>query len=396
MLNLTTKNSLFLLALGLLCHTQLSAQIKDYLQAGIQNNQNGNYLEAIQNFDVAISLAPESKEAYGHRGYAKQKLHQYQAAIDDYDKALAIHPNDIWLLGNRGAMKIKVGYYQAAVEDFDRAIQLDAGNAWQYVMRAEAKYQMIQRNAKRKAPFSYFQVVDDLTKGIAINPQFGFAFHRRSQARLDSLFISPTIPPVQETQAICQDWMTALGLGNKASIDPLQQNCDKNLTTTLAQKLTRDAQFAYANQRWADLITPCEQILKINPPDSNLVLNAWELLAEAKLRQNQFWEAIELYNQMIQYASLNTGIQGKAYYLKAFAHAKLNNNLEALEDFNRAINLGYRFSWVYHERALIKNAMGDVSSACEDWEVSDRKGYPASAEMLKKYCKTGLFGKKSN
>ena len=48
---------------------------------------------AIQDYDKAIELNPNSAYAYNNRGYAKFQLQEDYQAIEDYDKAIELDPN---------------------------------------------------------------------------------------------------------------------------------------------------------------------------------------------------------------------------------------------------------------------------------------------------------------
>ncbi|MGF1486010.1 MAG: tetratricopeptide repeat protein [Prochloraceae cyanobacterium] len=53
----------------------------------------GNYNEAVKDFNRALQIKPDSHEAWWNRGNTLCFLEEYTEAIFSYDKALKINPN---------------------------------------------------------------------------------------------------------------------------------------------------------------------------------------------------------------------------------------------------------------------------------------------------------------
>ena len=71
-----------------------SADISSFTNKGLKLFGSGQYNEAIQYFDKAISLNPNDALAYYNRGVVKGYLGQYSEEIQDYDKAISLEPNN--------------------------------------------------------------------------------------------------------------------------------------------------------------------------------------------------------------------------------------------------------------------------------------------------------------
>jgi tetratricopeptide (TPR) repeat protein len=84
---------------------------------------------AIQDFDQAIKLDPNSVQAFYNRAIAYFKVHQTDRAVRDFDQAIKLDPNNTYALTNRGVVYATVGQYAPALQDFDQAIGLDPNNA---------------------------------------------------------------------------------------------------------------------------------------------------------------------------------------------------------------------------------------------------------------------------
>ena len=59
-----------------------------YNLRGIAKGESRQYVVAIEYFNKAIELDPQSAPAYSNRGQAKARLEQYEEAIKDFDKAI--------------------------------------------------------------------------------------------------------------------------------------------------------------------------------------------------------------------------------------------------------------------------------------------------------------------
>ena len=109
------------------------------LSLGHQCYQQGDYPQAIANYDQCINLAPDVSETYFHRGNAKAEMRNYEEALQDYD--LALRPENSPLLNlpsnirisfnpilsmihfNRGNIKAELNDYEGALADYDEALQ---------------------------------------------------------------------------------------------------------------------------------------------------------------------------------------------------------------------------------------------------------------------------------
>ena len=130
---------MFLCILVMSADERDKAQAKQLLSQGEQKLQNRLYTEAIEDYDRAIELDPDFKEAYNHRGLAKFYLNDFLGAISDYDKALELDPKFIEAYYNRGLTGYNARNYIGCIPDFDKVIELDEKDADAYFMRGLAK-----------------------------------------------------------------------------------------------------------------------------------------------------------------------------------------------------------------------------------------------------------------
>ena len=108
----------------------------------------GKLQEAVQAFDEAIQLNPDSAEAYSNRGNALKELGQlenaaasYENAIASYDIAIQLKPDFAEAYYNRGNGLKDLGRLDEAVESYGKAIQLKPDFAGAYLnLSALKKY----------------------------------------------------------------------------------------------------------------------------------------------------------------------------------------------------------------------------------------------------------------
>ena len=111
---------------------------EQYFNRGILYLDMGESAMAIQDFDQAVRLNPDEPDFYLHRGVAYENLDQYENAVREYSHVIRIEPedNDGWV--NRGVVYFKTGDYQRAVSDFAEAARLEPEDGALYAYQALA------------------------------------------------------------------------------------------------------------------------------------------------------------------------------------------------------------------------------------------------------------------
>ena len=83
-----------------------------------------DFVRAIQDYDEAIRLDPESANAYHGRGISYYLLRQYEEAVQDFDEALRLAPDDALVYNNRALAHVALGNFDQAVADAIKATEL--------------------------------------------------------------------------------------------------------------------------------------------------------------------------------------------------------------------------------------------------------------------------------
>jgi tetratricopeptide (TPR) repeat protein len=59
---------------------------------------------------------------------------------------------------------------------------------------------------------------------------------------------------------------------------------------------------------------------------------------------------------------------------------------EAIQDFEKAIEIDPYFAKAYNNRGLVKFNLGDKNGACLDWNKADELGYVEAYDLIIEYC----------
>ena len=109
---------ILLLFSSTLAFSQLN--INYYMRVGETRIQIGNYVGAIENFNIVIKFKPHLPEPYYFRGIAKHQLEDFRGAIQDYDKAIEIKPYYPDAYMYRGLAYLELNDYAKSIADYNR------------------------------------------------------------------------------------------------------------------------------------------------------------------------------------------------------------------------------------------------------------------------------------
>lgn len=112
-----------------------SASVYAYVERAYQNMQEGNYQQALADYDMAIKLETLDPDLWLNRGFVREKLNDAAGAYSDYSRAIQLKENytKAWL--NRGNLLTKLGRLEEALEDYSVAITYEPEYAAAYYNR---------------------------------------------------------------------------------------------------------------------------------------------------------------------------------------------------------------------------------------------------------------------
>ena len=134
-----------------------------YIDRGNGYQDGGEYDRAIQDYDQAIQLEPDSALAFYDRGNAYDSKGEYDRAIADYGLVIQLAPEGdhaYYAYYGRGYAYGAKGEYDRAIEDYDRAIRLNSDDASVFIVRGVANF--LRANPS--------QAVIDLRRSSKLNP----------------------------------------------------------------------------------------------------------------------------------------------------------------------------------------------------------------------------------
>lgn len=127
---------------------------------------------AIEDFDAALQIDPQSPRALRLRGQCLAAIGRPDEALRDFDKAIKVRPGDADALIARGEVRTKLGRYQEACADFDEALQLKPSHVPAHIGRGHA----------RRALGQWSGAVQDYSRALRVRPQDATLFTERGNA----------------------------------------------------------------------------------------------------------------------------------------------------------------------------------------------------------------------
>jgi tetratricopeptide (TPR) repeat protein len=124
---------------ALLASARPIAGAEESYQRGLALIVQGEFRDAIVEFNRAVRMDPTYAEAYHDRGNAYAGLGNEVAAFADYNKAITLDPDYGNAYYNRGNLYLQREQYHQAIADYDRAIALNAEDAESHHNRALAQ-----------------------------------------------------------------------------------------------------------------------------------------------------------------------------------------------------------------------------------------------------------------
>ena len=170
------KRTGFVIVLFLLIAGNLSAQlnINHYIRVGQTRISIGNYVGAIEYFNIVIKFKPHLPEPYFYRAVAKHRLEDFRGAINDYNQAIHIKPFFPDAYMNRGMAYHELRDYERAILDYNRALEMDSKNEAAINNRGIAKLSLRDVDG----------AIEDYNRVLEINPNSTNALMNRSNAKI--------------------------------------------------------------------------------------------------------------------------------------------------------------------------------------------------------------------
>ena len=343
--------------LALLPFTETHAQInhKHYVLMGKLDLSKENYLDAIQNFNIAIVAKPNDFEAYFLRGIAKYSLSDYSGAIDDFTRTLEVHPLYVRAYHYRGIANDRLSNYADAMADYKRAISLDPFSEELHIASGST---LMHLN-------DYKNAVAEFDTALIINPENANAYISRGIAKryLDDLDGALS----DMNSAVYNDFFNIEAIVRRGMIELERENYEAAMTDfNAALRMDKDNPLIYFNRAVAylnlgDTTAALNDYEKVNRLDQRNALTYFNRAIIYSIR-GDYDVALALYNKVVEinprniYGYFNRGI--------LFYRMKDWDNAEA--DFTKCIELFPDFIDAWINRAVVKFERNDIVGAEQD------------------------------
>lgn len=179
---------------------------EDYFRRGKELKVQGDYKQAIAEFDEAIKLDPNRSVYHYWRGITDTWLDDRDRAIVDFSRAIQLEPKEAEYYGSRGKEYMWKGNYERAHQDFEDAQRLDDKNAdyryWQglayvrqrqyipavavltiaiFLNASQARY-FFERGMAYHLQQSYDKAIEDFSEAVRLDAKLDNAYYWRGWA----------------------------------------------------------------------------------------------------------------------------------------------------------------------------------------------------------------------
>jgi tetratricopeptide (TPR) repeat protein len=168
--------------------------------------EQGDYLEAINAYDAYLELKPRHTKTIYNRGRCYQELGRYEEAVHDFEKVLDQDPKNVHALLSMGQEMYRQEAYNSTILYCEKAIAEDRSNAMAYYLSGRSLHKM----------GLVIDALENYSKAININPEFGEAYFHRSAINLY----------LDKKAAACRDLALAVRLKVPGAEDVKNDNCE--------------------------------------------------------------------------------------------------------------------------------------------------------------------------
>ncbi|KAL0212419.1 hypothetical protein RCL1_006045 [Eukaryota sp. TZLM3-RCL] len=116
-----------------------------YYEKGCLLSKMEEYEDAVDCFDIALSLSPRFLDAYYQKGICFEWMSRYEDALDAYESAVAIDPTCYYTHGGRARALFCLSRYNDAILACNQAIKYNSKDLLTYLYKGRA-YEALGRN----------------------------------------------------------------------------------------------------------------------------------------------------------------------------------------------------------------------------------------------------------
>ncbi len=299
--------------------------------------------DAVLDFTRAIELNPRFTLAYVHRAQARRYVDfKGQEASRDYFKALELEPNNSRIHYYFGASRL-AGLDSASVH-LTKSIELDPTFYLAYLERAE-----LTLSDKNGRDSQYKTVVRDYDVAISLCPNNIELYIRRAKA----------LEIIGEINLAIKDYEYVI------TLTPDNDSCCMQLVELRLKAGELD-----------QALSLCRMCLERNPHNYE-VKNKLTKVEKIILIKHGL---LEIDNEILKFPA-----SFEAYHRRSLIKINLNDQVGALQDLNKAIELNSEYAPAYYQRAVLKMNSDDLQAGLIDLNYAAQRGNIEAEEFLKNF-----------
>ncbi len=272
----------------------------------------------------------DNESKYIQSAFKKIKNGANEEAISDLNQAIIINPRNLLAYKLRGLVKRELEDFEGAILDFTQAIKINPKNAESYYFRGEAKLNSIDISNRiatyvdkdNRVIITRKSAISDFDMAIKLNSKKAEYYTDRGYAK--SL--------IRDHKGAINDWDKALNLD--------KDNYNLNRRRGISKNIIGDSKGA------------CQDFKKAAISGDSIAVN---------LVKENCQESISIIEQEEKRELALTA------WRRGVENELSGNYKEAINDFNRAIELDPTLKYMYNSRAIAKGNLGDIKGAIEDY-----------------------------
>ena len=340
------------------------------------NNQfkNQNYTSAIDYYTRGIELNPSEPVLYANRATCFKCLGRYKESVSDYKRAIQLGPRNTKNLKKLSSVYIILGSFGEATILLQKCCNLepeDSSHSYELnrVKKMVEDYEKINEKVKENR---WDDVEEECKKLLQSASSF---------IELQKIYIKASLELCKFQQVI--DYI-------RNSVSSYTKSKDEEFQYLLAKTYYFKGDYDLAKREINDLIRHGfndGKLLKLKKFIETI--NDVKIKANGFFKSQNYSKAVEEYDKLLEFDPENKNFMSIILTNKALCQKKLGNNMDALKDVDKAIELNPNYPTAYIRRALIyeefrmfDDAKADLSKAKElDPNNSKIDGYMNEANQ---------------
>lgn len=289
---------------------------------GVVACQNRDYQRAVRLISKAISINPNTAQAYSNLGTALKELGRFEEALLNHDKAIALKPDYAQAYYNRGIVLKELKRFEEALVSYEKSIRLGPDPQAYY------NHGNVLKDLER-----FDEALASYDRAIALNPRFADAHFNRANALKHLGRIEEALASYRNAIELKPEFADAYYSKGRA----LQQ---------LA--------------RWEEALACYEKVISLQANSFDAFFERANVLKELNRLQDALGscdEAIALKPEVAE-AHCNRGV-----LLRELGRAE-----EAHLSYQRAITLWPEFADAYNDMGLVLRELGQFEDGCSAFQ----------------------------